>query len=220
MAARTIGECCLRWTDHDSLLQLVCNTLLTTEKFADVTLYCEGVSLKCHKFILSACSSYFEQILSESPSDHPIIILKDVPYWQMQALLHFIYKGELNTDETKLTSLLELARSLQIKGIGEFGSVADEVTTHTAKRKQNLPSQDTKPNKNMKEYLTVDHTMNNLTDRLMNLPPDSHQQLLVDPLSAPIDASDFSLQETGRYYFLRNISQFRFFILIHLIFLL
>lgn len=199
MATRTVGECCLRWTDHDSLLQGVCNTLLTTEKFADVTLYCEGVSLKCHKFILSACSSYFEQILSESPTEHPIIILKDVPYWQMQALLHFIYKGELNTDETKLSQLVELARSLQIKGIGEFGTVVDEVTTHVPKKKQKLPNQETKSLKNMKEYLTGENHLSTLSDRLMTLPTES-QQLLVDPLSAPIDASDFALQETGTLF--------------------
>lgn len=202
MAARTVGECCLRWTDHDALLQGVCNTLLTTEKFADVTLYCEGIKLKCHKFILSACSSYFDQILSESQCEHPVIILKDVLYWQMEALLNFIYKGELTTVETELTSLVELAQSLQIKGIGEFGTPSDEINPCFPKKKQKLnstsdtsQSQD-KPMKNMKDYLSVGHNMNTLSNRLLSMQQES-QPLLGDPLSAPIDASDFNLQETG-----------------------
>lgn len=202
MTSRTIGECCLRWTDHDSLLQGVCNHLLSSEKFADVTLYCEGVSLKCHKFILSACSPYFDQILSESPCEHPIIILKDVLYWQMQALLHFIYKGELTTDETKLTSLVQLAQSLQIKGIGEFGAPSDDTNlTNVPKKKLKLNStslKEMKPIRNMKDYLSGESNMNNLTDRLISLPTEN-QQLLVDPLAAPIDTSDFNLQETGNF---------------------
>lgn len=202
MAARTVGECCLRWTDHDSLLQGVCNTLFSTEKFADVTLYCEGVGLKCHKFILSACSSYFDQILSESVCDHPVIILRDVPYWQMEALLHFIYKGELTTDEAHLTHLVELAQSLQIKGIGEFLAATDEASHYS-----NFPKQTTKVKpsdgidnnefNDVKGYLSSEN-MSSLSNRMLNLPQEN-QPLLGDTLSSPIEESDFNLQETGIY---------------------
>lgn len=198
MATRNKGELChLHWTDHESLLRGVCNNLLTTEKFADVTLFCDGVGIKCHKFILSACSPYFDQIFSESPCSHPIIILRDVSYWQMQALLHFIYKGELNTDEAKLASLVELAQSLQIKGIGEFRTTSDEVNTHTAEEREKERSLvSNQVTKNVKDYLAVEDHTDTLSDRLNALPKES-SELLENSLSVQLDASDFSLQETG-----------------------
>jgi len=191
------GECCLRWNDHQTLLHGICNSLLTSEKFADVTLFCEGISLKCHKFLLSACSSYFEQIFSETKLDHPIIILRDVVYWEMQALLHFIYKGELTTDEKKLGRLIELARSLRIKGIGDFGSQQEQPARKTRKTPKKLMKIDStqfkkeKSNQNM-EYLSSIHS---LSEQMISLPPES-QQLLGESLSASIDTSSFNLPGT------------------------
>lgn len=203
MAAKPVGECCLRWTDHNTLLQGVCTSLLTTEKFADVTLYCEGMSLKCHKFILSACSPYFDKILSETPCEHPVVILRDVQYWQMQALLQFIYKGELTTDETKLSSLVELAQNLHIKGIGEFGCGESseespiETTCSQNKRKPDANEETACQEKGMKDYLSLDGNISTLSEGLMNLPPES-QQILRETLTASIEASDYTLQETGK----------------------
>lgn len=204
MATKGTRECCLRWTDHNSLLQGVCNNLLTTEKFADVTLYCDGLSLKCHKFILSACSSYFDKILSESPCEHPVVILRDIPYSQMQALLQFIYNGELVTDETKLSTLVELAQTLQIKGIGEFATEKPSLKTASAPNKDKPQTNEkTCQVKDMKDYLTLDGHDTTLSERLINLPPES-QQILRETLSTSIDASDYSLQETGQSKFMNH----------------
>lgn len=191
------GECCLRWNDHQTLLHGICNSLLTSEKFADVTLFCEGISLKCHKFLLSACSSYFEQIFSEIELDHPIIILRDVVCWEMQALLHFIYKGELTTDEKKLGRLIELARSLRIKGIGDFGSDQEQSARKPGKTpKKRLKVDPTqlqkdKSTQNM-EYL---NNINSLSEQMMSLPPES-QKLLGESLSASIDTSGYNIPGT------------------------
>ena len=191
------GECCLRWNGHQSLLHGVCNSLLTSEKFADVTLYCEGMSLKCHKFILSACSPYFDQVFSETNIDHPIIILKDVSYWEMQSLLHFIYMGELTTDERRLSSLIELARSLHIRGIGDFGTQSEEENQKSIKKslpkmkQESQQIQHGQDGPNTKEYVS---NINSLSDHLVSLP--SHP-LLGETLSTSVDNSDYPLQETG-----------------------
>ena len=49
---------------------------LQTEAFCDVTIACDGASVKCHKMILSACSAYFQQLFMENTCDHPIVFLK------------------------------------------------------------------------------------------------------------------------------------------------
>ncbi|KAG7213631.1 hypothetical protein KM043_002879 [Ampulex compressa] len=65
------------------------------KSFTDVTLACDGQTCKAHKMVLSACSPYFKTLLEENPSKHPIIILKDVAYSHLQAILEFMYAGEL-----------------------------------------------------------------------------------------------------------------------------
>jgi hypothetical protein len=48
---------------------------------------------------LSACSSYFETVLSLYEHQCPIIILKDVRFEDMSALIQFMYKGEINIEQ-------------------------------------------------------------------------------------------------------------------------
>ncbi|CAA9993385.1 unnamed protein product [Nesidiocoris tenuis] len=109
-------EVCLRWNSYHSNMQAVFPSLLNNEQFVDVTLACEGRSIKCHKVMLSACSSYLEELLSQNPCQHPIVFMRDLKFWELQALVEFMYSGEVNVTQDKLPSLLAAADALQIKG--------------------------------------------------------------------------------------------------------
>lgn len=61
---------------------------------SQVTLACDGQTCKAHKMVLSACSPYFKTLLEENPSKHPIIILKDVSFNHLQAILEFMWVKE------------------------------------------------------------------------------------------------------------------------------
>ena len=106
---------CLRWNDFQTnmvghiymhvyyitnmlpLWQVASFKHLRDEKsFTDVTIASDGQSCKAHKMILSACSPYFKALLEENPAKHPIIILKDVPFQHLTAILEFMYAGEVN----------------------------------------------------------------------------------------------------------------------------
>ncbi|EEB19872.1 bric-A-brac, putative [Pediculus humanus corporis] len=115
---QTPPEVCLRWNSYHSNMQNTFPSLLNNEQFVDVTLACDGRSIKCHKVMLSACSPYMEELLSSNPCQHPIIFLKDMKFWQLQALIDFMYRGEVNVTQDKLPSLLSAAEALQIKGTG------------------------------------------------------------------------------------------------------
>ena len=56
----------------------------------------QGQHTKAHKMILCACSPYFKNLLEQNPAKHPIIILKDVPFAHLTAILEFMYAGEVN----------------------------------------------------------------------------------------------------------------------------
>jgi hypothetical protein len=93
---------CLRWNNHRNNLLNVLDQLLQTESFCDVTLACDGASVKCHKMILSACSSYFQQLFLENNCEHPIVFLKDIKYEEIRAILDYMYKGEVNVAQDHL----------------------------------------------------------------------------------------------------------------------
>ncbi|XP_023711155.1 protein bric-a-brac 2 isoform X7 [Cryptotermes secundus] len=125
---------CVKWNSYSSNLQNVFPRLLTSEHFVDITLACEGQMIKCHKVVLSACSTYFENLLVHNPCQHPIIFMKDMKHWEVQALVDFMYKGEVNVSQEELNSLLVAAEALQIRGL--CGS--DQSSTG---KQQNLPRQ-------------------------------------------------------------------------------
>lgn len=110
---------CLRWRYHHSNLQTMFSQLLDREAFCDVTLACEGRTIKAHKIVLSACSTYFETILSQYEEKDPILIMKDIKYIDIKCLVEFMYKGEINVEHSHLATLLKTAEELRIKGLAE-----------------------------------------------------------------------------------------------------
>ena len=53
------NQFCLKWNNYQLSLTSAFKHLLEEEDFVDVTLSAEGKSLKAHKVVLSACSTYF-----------------------------------------------------------------------------------------------------------------------------------------------------------------
>lgn len=129
---------CVRWNAHLSSLsgafpqvrifklkknflikkKTVFPKLLNQQRFIDVTLACEGQQVHCHKMVLAACSQYFDSLLTENPCKHPIIILpKDIKFWTVQALVEFMYKGQVNVSQAGLPDLVKTGDLLQIRGL-------------------------------------------------------------------------------------------------------
>jgi len=120
----------LSWANYDQKLTSAFRKYLDKELFCNVTLSADGKTLKCHQEILSACSNWFERTLSSVEfHQHPIIILKDVNFKELNYLVKFMYSGEAIVPQDDIQSFLKTAEILEIKGLLEN-------------------SQDTKTNKN------------------------------------------------------------------------
>ncbi|KAK8384719.1 hypothetical protein O3P69_014354 [Scylla paramamosain] len=109
----------LKWNNHQTNLVTVFDQLYEQEAFTDVTLACDGRTFAAHKVILSACSPYFQALFLGNPCKHPIIFMRDVRAGDMEALLSFMYRGEINVHQHDLSSFLRTAESLQIKGLSD-----------------------------------------------------------------------------------------------------
>ncbi|XP_069686273.1 broad-complex core protein-like [Periplaneta americana] len=125
----TTQQYCLRWNNHRSNLLAVFDELLRNEAFTDVTLACEGgTSVKCHKMVLAACSSYFQSLFTELPCRHPVVVLKDVKYSEMKAILEYMYRGEVNVAQDQLAALLKVAEALKVKGLVEDSGTMSQLS--------------------------------------------------------------------------------------------
>ena len=68
--------------------------------------------------MLSICSDYFQKIFANTPQwKQSVVVLKDIARSEVEALLSYMYVGEVNVLQEKLPGLLKAAECLQIKGL-------------------------------------------------------------------------------------------------------
>jgi len=108
---------CLRWNDFESNISTAFRELRDDKDFFDVTLACDDEQIQAHKVILSACSPFFRNVLRRNPHQHPLLYLKSVKYTDLQAVLNFMYHGEVNVAQEELNSFLAVAEDLRVKGL-------------------------------------------------------------------------------------------------------
>ncbi|XP_068082491.1 broad-complex core protein isoforms 1/2/3/4/5 isoform X3 [Anabrus simplex] len=122
---------CLRWNNYQSSITSAFENLRDDEDFVDVTLACDGKSLKAHRVVLSACSPYFRELLKSTPCKHPVIVLQDVAFVDLHALVEFIYHGEVNVHQRNLSSFLKTAEVLRVSGLTQQADDRDEFPSQT-----------------------------------------------------------------------------------------
>lgn len=111
------NQICLKWNSFLNNIATSFESLWEEEGLVDVTLASDGQCLTAHKVILSASSPFFKKVFQTNPCQHPVIILQDVHFSELEALLIFIYKGEVNIEQKNLPALLKAAETLQIRGL-------------------------------------------------------------------------------------------------------
>lgn len=121
----------LRWNNYVNHVTEAFNSLRFENDLVDVTLCCDGGKIRAHKMLLSACSSYFKQIFKENPCQHPVIIFRNFKYEDLNAIVNFMYHGEVNIFQEQLESFLITAELLEVKGLTD--NVDDESSKNQLK---------------------------------------------------------------------------------------
>jgi len=127
---------CLRWNDFQSNISNALEDLRNDKDFFDVTLACEDEQIQAHKVILSACSPFFRNVLRRNPHQNPLLYLKGVRYTDIQAVLNFMYHGEVNVAQDELNSFLSVAEDLKVKGLTQNNSEPQDVIINTTDKQK------------------------------------------------------------------------------------
>lgn len=144
----------LRWNNHPVNLVSVFTGLYQAESLVDVSLAAEGKHLQAHKVVLSACSDYFQTLFAANPCRHPIVILKDVSFEDLQTVVKFMYHGIVNVSSDKLPAVLKTADTLQIKGLEKNNELMAPYLSATNPRLLNVPQENRQPStESLPEYL-------------------------------------------------------------------
>ncbi|XP_047359449.1 protein PF3D7_1417600-like isoform X1 [Vespa velutina] len=118
------NHCVLKWADHAGYVAERFNGLLARQALVDVTLICEEQKLRVHKLVLASNSTYFEEILQQDLGQDPIILLRDLNFEVLKAMVEFMYCGETTISHENLPSLLTASRIFKIK---ELAYIIDTV---------------------------------------------------------------------------------------------
>ena len=107
----------LTWEKFSSNILESFKDIKKSGQLHDVTLVCKDGEINAHKLILFGGSSFFRSVLTKSVHKHPLIYLKGIRVKYLEAIIDFLYNGEVNIAEEDLNNLLETAEDLEINGL-------------------------------------------------------------------------------------------------------
>ncbi|XP_059486755.1 zinc finger and BTB domain-containing protein 14-like [Neocloeon triangulifer] len=110
----------LKWNNYVEQFMTSFDSLRTEKALLDVTLSSEGRKLSAHKIILSASSPLLKQLLEESPNEHPLVIFPSIAFEDLEGIVDFIYTGKVKLDGNRLSTFLQTAELLEIKGLAKI----------------------------------------------------------------------------------------------------
>lgn len=116
----------LRWNNHKSNLVDILDGLFQKKSYVDCTLHVDDMKFCVHRVVLAANSSYFQQILQDVPMDHCTILFPGVQGFEMQALLDYMYTGEVNVTQSQIPRIIQIANQLEVKGLFDMTDLKEK----------------------------------------------------------------------------------------------
>ena len=147
--------------------------------YTDATLAVDGKFYPVHKLVLSTCSEYFSDIFERTPCKSPVVVLKDVRSQDLEALLDYMYLGEVNVNQNDLSLLLRTAECLRIKGL----AVPDDEPTKHSNLNSKFEFDSLPPAKRKREDPSTSSSIHVSTSTSVSSPTLSSQNDLLDPKS-------------------------------------
>ena len=109
----------LAWDEFQPKMAGRFESLLQSGDFSDVTLVSkDNTRLKAHKVILGSGSKFFNEILSHMDNHpHPLIYMMGVDPEVLEAIINFLYMGNVEVKQGMIEAFMKTATELQIDGL-------------------------------------------------------------------------------------------------------
>ena len=114
-----LGKFALTWDEFQPKMAGRFESLLQSREFSDVTLVSkDNTRTKAHKVILGSGSTFFNKILCDlKDHPHPLIYLMGVEVEVLEAIMSFLYLGEVEVRQELIQDFMRTASELQIDGL-------------------------------------------------------------------------------------------------------
>lgn len=94
-------------------------TMCRNEDYVDVTIWCEKHVIRAHKCILAGASGYFDAIFKDLArmqpvQAHTLIAIENVRHEDLQAVIRYIYDGQIRVPDHERGAFLAAARLLGV----------------------------------------------------------------------------------------------------------
>ena len=122
----------LSWKDYQSNIIKSFSSLRNEDNLNDVTLVSDDhVQIFAHKVVLSSSSGYFKDIFIKNRQPHPILCLVGVISQEVNNVLDYIYKGEVQIQQENLETFLKIAQKFELEGL--VGLPEDDIHVDNSK---------------------------------------------------------------------------------------
>lgn len=111
----------LGWNNFEESLANSLSSLRKEEHLFDVTFVTDDEKLvKAHKLVLSACSTFFQNLFKKSPgtqNQDSLIYSCGIESRNLNSIIEYIYNGKVKVREDEVDSFIFIAQKLKIKGL-------------------------------------------------------------------------------------------------------
>jgi len=140
--------------------------------FTDLAICCWGRVFRCHRVVMAANSLYIKNALSAFSSNNNnnncntiMIMPQDIKVSDMEAILHFIYNGQVEVTRDAIESFLTSAKTLHIKGLANIKLVYNNHNNHNNHNNNNLNNNQNNENQN---HMNQNNHKNGVTNTISN----------------------------------------------------
>ena len=117
----------LSWEKFQDNVSKSISDLRDNLDFSDVTLVCEdNQQVKAHRVVLSSNSPLLSSILRSLKHPQPLVYLWGVRAGQLEDVMEFCYRGQVNVSTLDIDDFLRVAKMLGVKGLIEGGLQDDK----------------------------------------------------------------------------------------------
>ena len=108
----------INWKDNSDHIGRMLHEWRKSDALSDVTLFSDDKQqFKAHKLVLSACSPFFENIISDLKQRASVIYLEGIKDQDLSSILEFMYLGTTKVCQERIENFLSIAKNLELKGI-------------------------------------------------------------------------------------------------------